>query len=547
MPVSSQQLEIWLNSDENEHLEFKKAQDGFSTEELLKYCCALANEKGGVLILGISDKKPRQIIGSKAFQDLNKTKEQLSTLALRIEISELIYQDKRVLVFEIPSRPLGVPRKVNNVYWMRRGESLVAMTEDMLQRIFNEAVPDFSATVCGQATFDDLSVDAIEEFRKRWEQKSGNSILKQSTPWQLLHDAELVHENGITYAALILFGKRSSLGKLLSQAEVVFEYRFNKTAGPANQRVEFREGFFLYYDKLWELINLRNNLQHFQDGLFMRDIPTFSERTIREAVLNAVSHRDYQHPGSVFIRQYEDHIRIESPGGFPPGITPENILDRQLPRNRRIAETLSKCGLVERSGQGANRMFEESITQGKDAPDFTNSDPYVVILSLDGKVHNIDFIKFLEKISRQRNRLFSSSELVALNLIQKDKILPEHIQPVLNLLKEEGVIESTGRKKFILNRNFYTIARQKGVYTRRKGLDRETNCQLLLKHIRDNAETGSKLNELMQVLPALTMRQVQGLLKRLERQGKIAKKGKTNAALWFPFAVENPKITCNYV
>lgn len=534
MTISLHQLEILLKANEDEHLEFKLARDGFDADELLKYCCALANEKGGQLILGITDKKPRQVVGTNAFGNLDKIKEHLSSLALRIEIDVLNYDGRRVLVFDIPSRPIGVPKKANNVYWARRGGSLTAMTEDMLQRIFKEADPDFSATLCSQAVFDDLSTEAIEEFRKRWIRKSGNAALKRLSPIQLLRDAELIRKDAITYAALVLFGKRFSLGRLLAQAEVIFEYRSKEIAGPANQREEFREGFFLYYDKLWELVNLRNNLQHYQDGLFMRDIPTFSERSIREAVLNAVSHRDYQSPGSVFIRQYEEYIRIESPGGFPSGITPANILDHQMPRNRRIAETLAKCGLVERSGQGANRMFEESITQGKEIPDFFRSDPYWVILTLDGKVQNVDFLKFLEKMSTKRSQSFSSAELVVLDLIHKDKKPSEPFKQILNQLQEEGVIESAGRGKYILNRNYYAIAGQKGVYTRKKGLDRETNYQLLLKHIRENAETGSKLNELMQVLPSLTMRQVQGLLKRLEKLGKIQKKGKTSASFWFP-------------
>jgi ATP-dependent DNA helicase RecG len=540
--VSLHQLELLLNSEEDEHLEFKLARDGFDADELLKYCCALANEKSGKLILGITDKKPRQVVGTNAFGNLDKIKEHLSSLALRIEIDVLNYDGKRVLVFDIPSRPIGVPKKANNIYWARRGGSLTAMTEDMLQRIFKEADPDFSATLCNQAVFDDLSTEAIEEFRKRWQQKSGNASLSQLSTIQLLRDAELIQEDAITYAALVLFGKRYSLGRLLAHAEVIFEYRSKEIAGPANQREEFREGFFLYYDKLWGLINLRNNLQHYQDGLFMRDISTFSERSIREAILNAVSHRDYQSPGSVFIRQYEEYIRIESPGGFPPGITPDNILDHQMPRNRRIAETLAKCGLVERSGQGANRMFEESITQGKEIPDFYRSDPYWVILTLDGKVQNVDFLKFLEKMSAKRSQSFSSSELVVLDLIHKGKKPSEPFKQILNQLQEEGVVESAGRGKYILNRNYYTIAGQKGIYTRKKGLDRETNCQLLLKHIRENSEVGSKLNELMQVLPSLTMGQIQGLLKRLKKHGKIVKEGKTNAALWFPSSSENIRI-----
>jgi len=117
----------------------------------------------------------------------------------------------------------------------------------------------------------------------------------------------------------------------------------------------------------------------------MHDILTFSEGAVREAILNAVSHRDYRRAGSVFVRQYPRRIEVVSPGGFPAGITVENILYRQLPRNRRIAETLERCGLVERSGQGANRMFEESIRQAKPLPDFAGTDQYQVALTLHGR------------------------------------------------------------------------------------------------------------------------------------------------------------------
>ena len=72
-------------------------------------------------------------------------------------------------------------------------------------------------------------------------------------------------------------------------------------------------------------------------GMVVYDIPTFNERVIREAVLNAVSHRNYQLAGSIFVHQYRNRLVLESPGGFSLGITPENILYRQAPRNKRIA------------------------------------------------------------------------------------------------------------------------------------------------------------------------------------------------------------------
>jgi ATP-dependent DNA helicase RecG len=231
------------------------------------------------------------------------------------------------------------------------------MSEDRLREIFTEAGSDFSAGICDAATIDDLDPVSIEDFRRRWIAKSGNNNLATLSHEQLLNDVEALVDGKLTYAALILFGTRKTLGKYLAQSEVIFEYRSSDASGPAQQRVEFRQGFFSFYDELWNLVNLRNDIQHFQSGLFVLDIPTFSERPVREAILNAVSHRDYQLGGSVFIRQYPRRLVIESPGGFPLGINEQNILDRQSPRNRRIADIFARCGLVERSGQGINLDF----------------------------------------------------------------------------------------------------------------------------------------------------------------------------------------------
>jgi ATP-dependent DNA helicase RecG len=104
----------------------------------------------------------------------------------------------------------------------------------------------------------------------------------------------------------------------LNQCEVVFEYRSTEAAGPARQRAEFRRGFFPFYDELWNLINLRNDLQHYQSGLFVDDVPTFDKRTVREVIMNAVCHRDYQLGGSVFIIQISSKIDSEESRRFSP-------------------------------------------------------------------------------------------------------------------------------------------------------------------------------------------------------------------------------------
>ena len=419
-------LRVWMDSVEAERLEFKEAKSNFDFDKLVRYCIALANEGGGVLVLGVTDKRPRKVVGTRAFEDLERTKGQLvDRLHLRVDADAIEHPDGRVVAFRIPGRPLGVPLQYDGAYLMRAGESLVAMTPDRLRRIFDETLPDYSAEVVAGAEVADLDAGAIEKFRGLWRRKSGNAQLEKVSVQQLLTDAELVVDGRITVAALVLLGMRVGLGKHLAQSETIIEYRSADTSIAPQQRSEFREGFLLYFEELLRFILARNEVQQFRNGLIIRDIPTVNEPATREAVLNAVSHRDYRNPGSIFVRQFPRRIEIVSPGGFPPGVSAENILWKQAPRNRRLAEALAKCGFVERSGQGADRMFEESIREGKPRPDFAGTDEYQVSLTLRGEIQDEAFLRFLERIGQETLASFSTTDLVVLDLVHRSEENPQ--------------------------------------------------------------------------------------------------------------------------
>jgi ATP-dependent DNA helicase RecG len=303
------------------------------------------------------------------------------------------------------------------------------------------------------------------------------------------------------------------------------------------QRKEFREGFFLFDNELWKTINLRNEMQHYQEGLFVWDIQSFNEKVVREAILNAVSHRDYRLQGSVFVRQFPKKIEIISPGGFPPGVTPANILFRQFPRNRRIAEAFARCGLVERSGQGADRMFEECIRESKPRPDFSRTDDYQVFLTLKGEVQNPRFLMFLQKVTQEGMGPFTTQDFLVLDSVQREEPILHDLKDRFEILKNRGLVELTGHgrgAKPILSRRFYSFLGTKAIYTRKRGLDRETNKALLLQHIKNFRHEGSRLQELRQVLPNLTRDQIQKLLGQLKKEGRIHFKGKAIAARWYP-------------
>lgn len=540
MLTSREQLHRWLSEPEGTRLEFKEAKNNFHFEKLVDYCVALANEGGGKIVLGVTDRRPRRIVGTTAFSEPGRTEAGLhDRLWHRITVEELILPEGRVLIVHVPGRLPGTAWNINGRYLKRAGDDLVALGDSELRAMFAETGPDFSAEVCPGAGIGDLSSAAIALFRERWARKTQDPRKAGWSDLETLNGAELLVDGGVTYAALILLGTVGALSRWLAQAEVVFEYRSSEASGPAADRVEYREGFFLWQEQIWAKINLRNERQSYQDGLFRLDLPTFDEVAVREALLNALAHRDYRLGGSVFIRQYPQRLEIVSPGGLPAGITPENIYDQQNPRNRRLAEALARCGLIERSGQGMNLIVESAIRQGKPLPSFAGTSAHEVRLTLEGAVKNPDLVRFMERVGEVKLKAFSTADFLVLDRLQRDLALPEALRVRVPQLMEAGVVETVGRgrgTKYILSRSLYAAIGSKGAYTRRKGLDRETNKALLLKHVEDNSSAGARMEELMQVLPALPRGQIQALLRELRADGKVHMVGTTKAARWYPGA-----------
>ena len=202
MSTTLTELQQWMAArSETEHLEFKEAANQFDFNKLLHYCGALANEGGGVLILGVTNKPPRRIAGTRAFPNLEKVKGDLyQRLHFRVDVDELNDPNGRVLVFRVPPRPVGQPVRVDRIYWMRAGESLTEMSEDRLKQIFAETDKglDFTGKICADARLDDLEPAALEDFRRRWLAKSGNARLASLGVEQLLADAELAVERQLS-------------------------------------------------------------------------------------------------------------------------------------------------------------------------------------------------------------------------------------------------------------------------------------------------------------------------------------------------------------
>ena len=181
-----------------------------------------------------------------------------------------------------------------------------------------------------------------------------------------------------------------------------------------------------------------------------------------------------------------------------------------------------------------NLIFEEAIRESKPLPVFTNTDKYQVALTLYGTVQDPNFIRFLQKIGNEQLESFTTADWMILGYVGREGKVPDAYKPRVDRLIDLGILERAGRGKLILSHRYYSFIGRKGTYTRKKGLDRSTNKNLLLQHIYDNQKDGSPLKDLMDVLPSLTRNQIQTLLKELKAEGETHPVGATRSARWYP-------------
>lgn len=400
--------ELKLLKESEDKVEFKKAETQFNynngRRSVLGYVVALANEGGGKMILGVQENKsgPHLITGSTAWKGQEgKLKEDIfRDKQIRVETEVLYDGTNRVLIIHIPSRPIAKTLKFEDVPLMRVGEDLLPMSDEQLFKILQEQEPDFSAKICEGLSVADLNQAAIEKMKQSYVKKQKNQAFLQLNTEQVLSDLALLKDGKLNYAALLLLAKQEVIQQKLPQARTIWEFRNTETQIHHDRRESVDDPLFIGIDKIWQLINQPSlNRKHpVQAGAYIFDVYDFNEEVIREAILNAIAHRDYTISSEVVIKQYPSKIVINNPGGFPKGVTIDNILTvSSTPRSRLMTEILEKTGLVERSGQGVDKIFSITLSEGKPEPDYKGSDMFQVSLVLRTEIVDKAFHIFITR------------------------------------------------------------------------------------------------------------------------------------------------------
>lgn len=503
---------------------------------ILGYVTALCNELGGSLVIGMEDCYPHKVVGTSQCENaLGKLEADIyRDTGIRPIIYEL-YEDEivkkgRVLVIDVPARPLGKVFKFEDVPLMRVGEELKPMSDAQQFKIIQEQEPDFSEQFCDGATLADLDDDAISVMREKYAKKQNNPLFRALSKEQVLSDLKLIVDGRVTYGAVILVGKADLLRRCLPQAEVMIEYRNSESMIPFDNRTEYHKPYFLMADELWHDINLRNGSFPVNEGSYIFNVPYFNEDVVREAINNAIAHRDYRRQSETVVKLYPQSMTIINAGGLPQGVTIANLLRvPSTPRNRLLADVLSKTGVVERSGQGVDKIYYNMLAEGKSAPDYSHTDDFHVELTLSSVMRDRGFAMFIDSVQKGLSDLekMSVHEVLTLAKIRDGESASSLDRDAVGKLISRKLIEKRGRTSgttYVLCRMYYEYIGNVAEYARKSDWGESQMKMMVVSFL--TKYKSAKMGDFVSLFEGhLNRRQVRVSIKKLVDDGDLLVEG----------------------
>lgn len=374
MKTSISDLERWMKAPrEDEHLEFKEANNQYDLTKLFKYCVALANEGSGKLILGVSDKPPRRVVDSKAFRNIPDIASKiLNKLHFRVDVEEIAHPDGRVVVFHIPSRPTGTAYDFEGQYLMRSGEETVPMSEDRLRQIFDEGKPDWLSQSALQDCTAAEVIRALDTQRYFDLMELPYPARRESVLEKMQSERILYKRDGawtITNLGAVLLAKNlDEFEDVRRKAARVIVYEGRNKLNTRLDRF-FPGGYAVEYENLVEFIASQTQINEIIEQALRHEMKMFPRIAIRELVANALIHQDFNETGtSVAIEIYSDRMEISNPG--LPIIATDRFIDEYQSRNERLADMMRRMHICEEKGSGVDKTVSAVELFQLPAPDF---------------------------------------------------------------------------------------------------------------------------------------------------------------------------------
>lgn len=506
---------------ECEWVEFKSAKNDYTFDKIGEYFSALSNEANlnsqatGWLLFGVSN--DRKVVGTSYRTNsggLESLKNEISQhTALRFsftKVHEVTHPDGRVLMFEIPPAPRGLPMSWKGHWYGRDGESLGALKQSEYDAIRAQGQPDWSAEIVGEATLDDLDPKAVATARERFKSKNAR-LAAEADAWDnatFLNKAKILRNGQVTRTALVLLG-RSESAHWLSPADVRMTWVLKGGDGGDVDYAHFGPPFLLNSDELFGKIrNITYRLM--PDGtLFPVEILKYDPWVVRELLHNCIAHEDYSLGGRITVVERDDSLTMSNLGVFIPQSV-ERVIETDSPpdryRNPFLAEAMVQLNMIDTIGSGIRRVFGKQRERGFPMPDYDLSEVGKVSVSVSGKVIDENYTRALLSIPS-----LDLHDAIALDKVQKRRPLSE---PEQKSLKQKKLIE--GRRP-----NFYvsaTVAKATGrevEYVLDSGFDDNHYKNLVLKLINEfGPATPQKISKML-------MPKLPGVLSEAQKKAKV--------------------------
>ncbi len=539
--MTIEELEQVIAEGESLTVEFKSWQKANNHKERIKLAVdelmAFANAKGGTVYMGIED--DGRITGCTGYNAQN--------------FIEAIYDKTRPPLFseiEVIKHPLGDVLAVRvqpdgKTYATTDGRCMKRLgknskpyyPDEMSHAYSTIQTPDFSSRVISESTEGDINKLEVYALKEKLRSRDAESTLVDMEDLAFLKDLGLVEDIGdgvqLTIAGLLFVGKEQSIDRLLPQAEVIYLHYSASNLEEYDSRLDLKLPILSVIDRLSERLQSDNKIENIQVGLFRLEIQDFPEKVFQEALLNALTHRDYQSMGAVYVKHYPDRMIIDNPGGFPEGITEKNIITHpSVPRNKLIAETLQRLKYVQRTGQGVDIIYRDMVSSGKPYPLYRSFGDEVS-LTIYSAIDDVKFVRFIAQRQNDLHKHYSLAELMILRhlvdyrtislreateLVQDTR---EQTQKALNQLVREGLIELTG-KEYMLSAQSYEAVKTSIEYARDKTIEYIKAKGMILEYLDTNP---SITNETVRVLCGFTRQQARRTIDRMREELLITLQG----------------------
>jgi ATP-dependent DNA helicase RecG len=517
-------------------------------KKLRESVVCLANARGGVILLGIEDRRRTRRdaihgVGALPADRLRKAIYDGTDPHVLVDCEELIEPEGRVLALFVP-RGLGTHTTSEGVAKIRVGKDCQPLTGSMLaQRLGAGTQLDYSAQIVGGASMGDLDPDALKQYQRILATEGRKPELGRQEPRELLENLGLVQDGQVTLAAVLLLGRSPALARWAPQHELIFLRYVSRTR--YDVRHNLKGPILKVLDRIQELLEAHAKLStHAAGSLGELTTPDLSWWTAREGVLNALVHRDYFLRQSIYVELREGRVEITSPGGFIGGVTPKNVL-RHPPvrRNPLLAASLESAGLVNRAGMGVDRIYEELLRAGKSLPRY-EADEGSVRLVLPTETHAA-FARFVAEERRAGRELGLDDLILLRGVAERGQIdrwsAAEDLQcgeaegaNALVSLRERGYLTPRGRGRgtaYSLARSFSELIR--GEQATLEGLDLDTaavslRVQAILR------ERGRLTNADVRRISGYSRTDALRLVRTLQTEGVLRMEGRGRGAHYVP-------------